>query len=326
MIVTGCGENNKYTLKASVNGDTDATYRLITYTPRGPEMKLLASRKEIFEFEDTISVPVMVEVLSNDYTRLGLYWAEAGDEINITVDPKNFGGFEVSGTEINDRLNTWLKANKDLVGKGPSEKLNEAIAKYVGSHPDDPVSTMLMAAKWDSSIDPAETLKMWTAIDKSVRPAYIGGDIIALAESASSGRKAVVKDISFINQKDTLELFRPVDHRVSVMAFTDETVKADRDSIAKKFKELRKEIKSEKRLKIIDYSLDNDTRMWRAAVDTDSVTYTLAWSGPGRGAVGIAELSVGQLPFFIVADSTGRQIYRGNSLTIAVDSVKMLKP
>ncbi|MDE6397372.1 MAG: hypothetical protein K2K84_08875, partial [Muribaculaceae bacterium] len=179
MILTGCGEKNLYTLKATITDGTDATYRLIAYTPRGPEMKLLASRKGIFEFQDTLSVPVMVEVLANDYTSLGLYWAEAGEEINITIDPKNPGGFEVSGTEINNRLGDWLKTNKEIIGGGPSEKLNQAIAEYVGEHPDDPVSTMLMVAKWDSSIDPDETLKIWNQIDKSVRPAYIGGDILS---------------------------------------------------------------------------------------------------------------------------------------------------
>ena len=327
MLMTGCGEKDMYTLKASVSGTSDATYRLLTYTPRGPEMQLLASRKGIFEFRDTISSPVLVEIMTNDYAPLGVYWAAPDDEIEINVDPKDPGKFRVSGSEINDRLSKWFEANQTLISGGRSEKLNEAIEKYVRSNPKDQVSVILMATRWDSSIDPVLTLDLWNKIDRTIRLPYIGADVVKQAEYAAGPlRDKVLKEMSFINQKDTLELFKPTGHKVSVMAFSDETVMADRDSIAKRFGELRKKHKSEKKLKIIDYSLDNDARAWRAAVDTDSVKYTLAWSGPGRGALGVAELAIGRLPFFIVADSTGRQIYRGSSIDVALDSVRALKP
>lgn len=325
IILTSCGGPDSYKLKAKIMDGKDATFRIITHTPSGPEMNLLASRQGIFELRDTLTEPVMVEVFTNDYNRIGVYWAVPDDELEIEINPEGLFGFGAKGSEVNERLSGWIKKNKDLIKAGPSEALNETVKKYVVSNPKDIVSTMLFATLWDSKLNPEETISLWNKINPSVRPEYIRPDIITLARAAVlPASTGVLPDMSFRNQDDTLEYYQPDTHKVSIIAFSNENFKVEHDSITRRFDELKKKYPKEKEVKIIDYSLDSDVRSWRSSTFVDTAEYTRAWSGPGRGAIGVAELALGRLPFFIVADSTGNQVYRGSSLDEATDQLKKL--
>lgn len=325
LATVACGDDEGYRLKATIADGSDATFRLVTYTPDGPVTRLLASRKGVFEHSDTVASPTLVEVLANDYTPLGMYWAENGTEIEITIDPKSMAGFKVEGGEVNGRLNNWFGKNKTLNAAGPSAALNAVIEQYVRDHRDDVVSAILMVTRWDASVNPALTAELWSLISAKAKPAGIGADMMSLtAQAVQPGATEALISLTFVNQADTLETYRPTAHTATIIAFSDETVANHRDSLVATLKGLRHDWPDMRRLKVIDYSLDTDTLTWRRTTRRDSADYTRAWSGAGRSAIGVAELGIARLPYYIVTDSAGSQIYRGTSVTDADQAVRRL--
>ena len=71
-------------------------------------------------------------------------------------------------------------------------------------------------------------------------------------------------------------------------------------------------------------SMDADTMSWRRNVRADSVSWPTAWAAGAIAAPGVDRLGIPSVPYFIVADSTGRQLFRGRSIKQAealVDSI-----
>ena len=65
------------------------------------------------------------------------------------------------------------------------------------------------------------------------------------------------------------------------------------------------------RLQMVDICLDSDTLDWRRTIDGDSVKWGHYKAIDGVVDKTIVDLNVKGSPYFIVADSTGTQIYRG---------------
>jgi len=57
--------------------------------------------------------------------------------------------------------------------------------------------------------------------------------------------------------------------------------------------------------------------VWKKSIENDSATWVQGWVVGAASAHSIERLGINRLPFFIIADSTGKQLYRGPS----VDSV-----
>ncbi|MDE6121334.1 MAG: hypothetical protein K2F63_06050, partial [Muribaculaceae bacterium] len=60
-----------------------------------------------------------------------------------------------------------------------------------------------------------------------------------------------------------------------------------------------------------------DTADWRKSVLPDSASWRQGWAAGTVSAIGVDRLAIPSLPFFVVCDSTGRQIYRGSDMTRA---------
>ena len=101
----------------------------------------------------------------------------------------------------------------------------------------------------------------------------------------------------------------PSQQSYSLLAFTDSRKP---DSIISRLRNLRKSL-GKRRLKIIEISLTGDSAMWRASVKGDSMNWFQAWAPGSTAAREIRRLAVPRAPFYIVADSTGTQLYRGTS-------------
>ena len=53
----------------------------------------------------------------------------------------------------------------------------------------------------------------------------------------------------------------------------------------------------------------------------DTATLQQAWAPGGIFARDVDRLAIPSLPYYIIADTAGRQIYRGSSLAAAIDSL-----
>lgn len=115
-----------------------------------------------------------------------------------------------------------------------------------------------------------------------------------------------VASLKLRNDQDSLVIVRTYDHPATILFFW-RNEDSDRQTTVNSLKTLCRG----SRLQMVDICLDSDTLDWRRTIDGDSVKWGHYKAIGGVVDKTIVDLNVKGSPYFIVADSTGTQIYRG---------------
>jgi hypothetical protein len=89
-----------------------------------------------------------------------------------------------------------------------------------------------------------------------------------------------------------------------------------RDSILEQLRHIALH-RSAGRFDMVDFSVDSDTLVWKRSIVTDSATWTQGWVAGSISGQALAKLGIPTVPYFIVVDSAGRQVWRGQSISEA---------
>jgi hypothetical protein len=316
VIVTACGDNDKFKIHGTVAENRTLNLRIVYFGNDNINNVLTAARDGVFEFEGNAKQDAIVEILDNDYRLLARLYAHNGEEYTVALNPASPRLYTVKGSAVNEAWTKWNADNINTLNMRNSKLINEAVERYVKTHKNDILSTLLILTEYDASPDPVKAQKLLQSVAPDARPAYLVESWVANVSAAGESKvKTKVLPITYIAGNDSLGTFNPKKHDYSLLVFsTSEDGRSD--SIVPKLRELSRQY-SRRRLAVVDFSLDNDTFVWRRNVREDSITWTAAWGAGSVAAPGIEQLSITTLPFFIVADSAGNQIYRGPSITAA---------
>ena len=220
---------------------------------------------------------------------------------------------------MSQRWAKWINENSATLKGRNAAAINAAVAKYVTANSNDILSTLLLVSEYDASINTAEAEKLASSIAKEVRPDHIIGAWLGANERVQAAEAtSKVLPIPYVGMNDSLETYRPADTRYSLLTFTCESAGRN-DTLLDGLKRLHKEYPRGRKLGIVDFSLDDDTNAWRRVARADSVTWPSAWAAGSLAAPGVDRLGIPALPFYVVVDSTGRQIMRTRSATRAIE-------
>lgn len=320
VLLTACSDTNKFKIHGTVAENRTLNLRVVYFGNDNINNVLTAARDGVFEFEGISQQGAIVEILDNDYRVLGRLYAVNGEEYKVKINATSPRESTVTGSEINEAWTKWIGDNINTLNMRNSKLINEAVERYVKTHKADLLSTILIITEYDASLDPVKAQKLMQSIAVEARPAYMVESWVANISSAGESKTtAKVLPITYIaGGNDSLGTFNPKKQDFSLLVFSNE-MSGRSDSIVPKLRELTKKYPNRKRLTIVDFSLDNDTFAWRRNVREDSVTWTSAYGAGSIAAPGIDRLAITTLPFFIVTDSAGAQLYRGGSITAAND-------
>jgi thiol-disulfide isomerase/thioredoxin len=326
VLLAACGDSNKFKIHGTVANNATLNLRVVYFGDDNINNVLTAARDGVFEFEGNAPRGQLLEVLDNDYRVLARIYVQNGEEVKLKIDPQNPLQYTASGTAVNEAWTQWLADNAKTLNTRNAAAINDAVARYVKAHTDDVLSTLLLLTTYDTNVNPAQGQKLMASIKVDARPTYlVEGWVANLARAGEKMAKTKVMPITYVNMKDTLETYSPKKQNYTLLTFTNDNC-GRRDSIIDKLREIAKKYPNRKRLAIVDFSLENDTFTWRRSVRADSIAWTAAWGGGSVAGAGIERLGITALPFFIVADSAGTQLYRGTSITAAQAAItKKLK-
>lgn len=82
---------------------------------------------------------------------------------------------------------------------------------------------------------------------------------------------------------------------------------------------------SRKQLALLDYSADIDSVDWHIYIENDTVRWNTGWAPAALMAKGLDQLGIVDLPFVLLCDSTGTQLYRGRSVGEAEALIKNIR-
>lgn len=320
-VISGCSGPDSFEVKGHVKGDATINLRALYYVDGALQSSIFPADRGSFSFKGRAPEGDVVEILDNDYRLLGRFYAENGDEIDVTIDPKSPAAMKVEkGNEAAIRWAQWLNANAKILDGRNSKAINALVAKYVKAHPQDIVSTLIVTTVYDASADPEGASRLLSSIAPEARPTTLTEALATLLTYAdTSVGKRRVSPLTLMARNDTVTTFSPRKHRLSLLVFSDEN-SGRADSIVPALRRLRK-AHTDKALGIIDISLDTDTLAWQSSTRNDTATWDAAWGTGGIASAALRPLAIPRLPYFIVTDSVGSQIYRGASISQALKKI-----
>ena len=179
--------------------------------------------------------------------------------------------------------------------------------------------------------DKAETLL--NSIEEKARPAslmkaYV--DVKSLKPKHKDNNRKW-HSMQFYNENDSLESFMPIRSKMNVLYFSDKDDEQRKEIISELdslFYNYLRNPKGKKQLQIADIMLDNDTSSWKRTLRSEKTDWEHFWAVGGIMHPTVNELLVTKTPYFIMLDSVGQTVYRGESidsvsLTIKEQLVKM---
>lgn len=316
LLSASCADDSRFVVRGSVEGAPNMNLRFAYNSPAGFRSGVVAVRDGKFEFAGVSPQQTLVEMYEHDFTPLGRLCLVNGDVVECTLTRGRHSAIKVSGSEINGRWATFLNANSEAF-EGDRKGADSLLAEYVGAHPDDLLSSLLMITEYDVRSNPQAADSLFALIEPAARPDFIaGGFAYLLGRVAPDGSQAPLDSISFISDKNRVESFAPKEHRATVLLFTDDAERQRGDSLVKALVRLS----GKKDVAVADIYLSPDTMAWRRMIREEKVAgveaaWQRAWLPGSLGAPQLRNLGIGSLPFAIVCDSAGNQLYRGSHIS-----------
>lgn len=315
VVFAACGSDS-FNVEGRIEGAGRQNLRAVYYADGAMRMVPAMVIDGKFSFTGRATEPALVELYTSDRRLLGRFVAKNGETIKCEFDYRNPYAVTIEGNELSGRWADFLRDNSATLVNGGSNAVNALVARYVEHNPSDPLSSLLLVTLYDSASDPAGAQRLLDRIDPADRPfSVLEGYAETLAAVNDKSALIPVRELRLYCLKDSMATYRPSRHKASMICFS--TAESGRkDSIIKTLKRLAKATSGADRL-ILDISLDADTLQWKQAIEKDSATWTQAWAPGAAAATSVEPLAIDRLPFFIVTDSAGNQLYRGSELVKA---------
>ena len=311
LLLAACSNNEQFRVNGTIEGDPTLNLRVGWYADGSYHSLITAAREGKFEFFCTANQPAVVAICDNDSRILARIYAKNGETFDLKLknDPYQL---TVDGNDISKRWATFLRENADELRQSP-RAANEAIARYVIAHPDDLLSSLLLVNNYYAAIDPLKADSLLSLLTPQARPSAITESFnYSLSRLVTGSAAGEIASFPYRDRRDSLRYFNPHNAPLSFLAVSmwdDYRI----DSVVPALRRLTRK-SANRELKVLDYSAELDTIGWRELLQEDSVHWDCGWAPGGITARGLDKLGLQRIPFFIVADSTGRQLYRGSSV------------
>ncbi len=319
-LLTACGGDDKFTISGEIAGAPSMNLYMKYYGNSATLSAVTVANAGKFEFTGHSSKPTLVEIMDNEANTLGCLFMQNGDKASIVIDRRNPFLMKVTaGNEANTGFAAFANKHADALAGPDHAAANALIEDFINSNASSAAGAMLMAIAYDTRIDPTHADSLMRVVaDRTGAGAMLDGYLSTMTEFAMTGGEAARIDTLRYRPRemDTTLYFTPKGKLPTLIAFTTER-DARRDSIVPHFRRITKQGNA----RVLDFMLCRDTMTWRSAVRWDTATWQQAWAPGGIFARDVDRLAIPSLPYYIIADTAGRQIYRGSSLAAAIDSL-----
>lgn len=311
LFVSGCGNDETFTISGIVHGAGTQNLR-IGYVDNGSVVNdVTVAVDGKFRYEGSASHPVVVDIFSSSRKLIGNVYAENGDAIEGEWNIDKPYDAKVDGNSASGDWAKFLRENSEVFQSGNVDAANDAIGRYVESHRDNVVSTLLMITNYNAAANESRADSLFNLIEPEARP----DALVASYRQMTAGINAEMITRKIMPMRlyagdDSVVSFRPSLQTLALLCFTEQQ---GRGEIVPRLRRLTKDY-PEKRLRVVDISFASDTSAWRNITRRDSASWDECWAVGSAGNKSIEYLSVPRTPYFIVADSAGMQLYRGSSI------------
>lgn len=310
-LLAACGHGDSFRVKGSIEDGSSLNIRFVYYSNDAVLNGLTAATDGHFEFEGNSPELAVVEVYDNDYRLLSRFLAQNGQDITLKINRNNYYLGKAGGNDYNKELWKFYNENADILIGKDIEARNRQIADYVANQLDSPVAALLLSTEFAASADYSKADSLARSLKGDAR--QIGLSESFAFSAARTGADSVfspIMPITYRAQGNRLATFSPQHKPLAVIVFSDGT--HGRDSVLASIKKIAKH---DSKIALLDLNLDSDTLIWTRTIRNDSATWEQGWAAGAISGQSIGRLGIPSIPYFILADSLGTQLWRGESAT-----------
>lgn len=246
-----------------------------------------------------------------------------GDKIKLSGSLNNPLAIEVKGNSASSKIAKWTADNATTITGAHPDAINEAVAKFVGDNRSDIAATALMVTRFYTPGHEQLADSLFSLIKPEARTAEIVQNFgVVLGSQLTRHAAGEVRPMLLHLLNDSTFSFNPIVSSYSLLAFIGDQ-RAQRDTIIPRLRTLRADF-PRRRLQLIEISNAPDSTIWKETSRPDSASWQQAWAPGTIASQELRRLAVPRIPFFIVSDSSGVQIYRGSSARQAINTIKTL--
>lgn len=316
LIMSACGDNSEFRITGTINGIGTQNIYIIYCVDDAVKAQNSTVIDGKFSIAGHSSHPTIVELYSSDKVMLGMLMAQNGETIECEFDKSNRYKVSLEGNEVSSQWAKFLTANADVLASDNIDARNKLIGDYVKKNPDKTLSTILLLTEFYTPENELVADSLLTLISLDARPLYlVNGYSTMLSHLNSETSLGKVRPINLYSKDDSLVSYNPSTSSYSILCFTTSNMQS-RDTIVPELREMYKR-HDKKRLAIMDVSFASDTILWKRTIKNDSAQWNQCWALGSVQAKSIDRLAIPRVPYFIVVDSTGKQLYRGSSISLA---------
>lgn len=323
VIMTACGGGDSFRIKGKVEGLGTRNLRFYYYDGKTLQVGLASAINDEFNFEGRSDEETLITIVVNQTNVLTHLIAENGDDIELNMSINGDKDVTVKGNDDAQSLVAFIASNAKVLDSKNTSSINDLIEKQIASKPDSKISAALFAIYYDSSVNPvhADSVLM-TMSEDILNSRFIAGYQSMLARFESEKMSEPIMPLTMYCEKDSMTTFNPKNSVRNLLVFSlgadsrRDVIKPAIDSLARKY--------DKKKLAIVNIGLENDTAAWKSTIKEEPMAGLNLWMPGSVANPVIRRLNISRIPMYILCDSTGRQIYRGESLKIVCDSLSSL--
>lgn len=315
LAVTACGGEEGFVIKCEIEGLDTRGLEMVYMTRGGVSRASFHPVDGKVELKGTSSQPTLVEVFALDGSRLWSCVASDGDRLKVKMKLGDPSSLKVTGQDASRDYAAFVAQHDSILAHGSDSEVNRLISEAVRSNPASMASTLLMVTQFRAAGHELLADSLLNEIAPEARPALLASAYAStVGEQVTTSARGDVKSFTLRTGldslgHDTIVRYVPSMQSYSLLMFSDA---ARPDSITARLRSLRRAL-SQRRLKIIEISVAPDSAMWHAYSKGDSINWYQAWAPGSTSGREIRRLAIPRTPFYIVADSSGAQLYRGTS-------------
>lgn len=325
-LLSSCSDSAIFSAKGKVEDVGSQNMRVIYYSNDAVTSIIVPIEYGQFNFEAEIKAPSLLEFYTANKSLLARAYVDPSDKIKCHFFKGEPLKATIEGNDVSERWSAFLKQNINILEKKDVAKINALVSSYISSHKDDLLSTLLLLTEYSAIGYEDEASSLLSSIAPEARPQSLITAYEAILDRVINVRsRERLSNISFYHKNDSLSTFASHKASYSILIFSNDIARKNNE-FNTKLRSLRKDY-HKKRLQILDMSLDPDTAIWKKSIKSDSATWEQGWVVGSVSAHSIERLGISRLPFYIVADSTGTQLYHGTSISDTEQTIaQKLKP
>lgn len=316
LVLCSCGGGDSFTIMTQVEGLGTQNVRAVYHSDGRLKVTPAMALDGKFSIVGASETPVLIDLYTATRGYIGSVVARNGDTVEAQFTLNNPAAMNVKGNKESEEMSKFVKNNAQAFTDRDALAINEAVKQYVIANHTRPASAFILLSMFNPAIDANLADSLLSIIDEKALPP--AATITAYRQLLPAATDSTLNLTPFMlyTMGDSMATIETTKSRGLLLAFTTHKDDYERKLAVHNLNFLSDSLKSHAR--VVEIALDKDTT--GLTVDPKA-RYTVCWEPAAIATPGVSRLGVRQVPWFIVADTTGVITYSGNDLSHALKSL-----